>query len=356
VRLTRLARLRARLREEHIDALVVSLLPNVRYLTGFTGSHGIALVTAAHAWFLTDSRYRLQAAQEVRGFRRIVTSHDLLDTIASRDLLRRCKRLGFESESVTYAQYSRFRAALHRTTFVPTRNLVETLAIPKELEELASIARAIAITDRVFGELLAIVRPGVAERDLAAEITYRHRRNGADGDAFEPIVASGARGALPHARASAKTIAPGEFVTMDFGCTVDGYCADLTRTVAVGRTTPAQRRVYATVLAAQRAALDAARAGMPARELDAAARTRIAADGYAKYFTHSLGHGLGLRIHERPRISPLSTERLLVGSVVTIEPGIYIPERCGVRIEDDIVLTSSGCTVLTSAPKELLTL
>jgi Xaa-Pro aminopeptidase len=353
---SRLSRLRARLREEQVDALVISLIPNVRYLTDFTGSHGIAVVTASGAWFLTDSRYRVQCVQEVRGFKRIISSRDLFETIVSDKLLAGCRRVAFESESVTYAQYVRFRGLLRRAILVPSRNIVESLTIAKEPCELEAIRRAVAISDRVFADLLGLVKPGVTERELSAEISYRHRRHGAEGDAFEPIVASGVRGALPHARASAKRIRTGEFVTLDFGCTVQGYCSDLTRTVALGRIAAEQRRVYATVLAAQREALDAARSGMKARDLDAIARARIAAAGFGKYFTHSLGHGLGLRIHERPRISSLSSEQLQVGSVVTIEPGIYIPGHCGVRIEDDIVLTSSGCTVLTGAPKELLTL
>lgn len=344
------------MRAHRIDALVVSLLPNVRYLTGFTGSHGAAVVTASGAWFLTDARYRTQSANEVRGFRRIITTHDLLKTIALRKLTRGCRRVAFESESVTYAQYAAFKNAMGCSLLVPSRGLVEELAVAKDEGELASIARAAAITDRVFGEILAEIRPGVQEAELAAEITYRHRRYGAGGDAFEPIVASGGRGTVPHARATERRIKPGEFVTLDFGCMVDGYCSDLTRTVAVGRVGRERRRVYAAVLAAQREAVDAVQAGIRASDLDAVARSAIAAAGYGKFFTHSLGHGLGLRIHERPRVSALSSERLQVGSVITIEPGVYIPGRFGVRIEDDVVVTSSGCTVLTHAPKELMVL
>jgi len=342
------------MREHHIAALVVSHLPNVRYLTRFTGSHGVAVVTASEAWLLTDSRYRAQSAQEVRGFRRVISSHDLWKTIVERKLLKGCRRVAFESEAVTYAQYKNFRDSIGPVALVPVRSFVEEIAIVKDADELSSIRRAVAITDTVFQEVLPCVRPGVREIEIAAEITYRQRCHGAGGDAFEPIVASGSRGALPHGRASEKTVRSGEFITLDFGCTVDGYCSDLTRTVGVGRIGRAQRDVYASVLAAQRDAIDVARAGMIASDLDAAARTRIAADGFGRFFTHSLGHGLGLRIHERPRVSHLSNERLRVGSVITIEPGIYLPGRFGVRIEDDVVLTSSGCTVLTGAPKELL--
>lgn len=342
--------------EHHAEALVVSLLPNVRYLTGFTGSHGLAVVTPSHAWFLTDSRYRTQSAQEVRGFRRLITADDLWKTIVADGLLAGCRRVAFESESVSYAHYERFRRGMGRAVLVPSRNIVEDLAVVKDPEELAAIRQAVEITDTVLRDILPMIRPGVRELDIAAEITYRHRRQGADGDAFEPIVASGVRGASPHARATAKTLRAGEFVTLDLGCMVQGYCSDLTRTVALGRIGREERNVYAIVLSAQREAIEVARSGMLAPDLDAVARTRIAAEGYGRFFSHSLGHGIGLRIHERPRVSRLSSERLQVGSVITIEPGIYVPERFGVRIEDDVVLTSSGCTVLTGAPKELLIL
>jgi Xaa-Pro aminopeptidase len=245
---------------------------------------------------------------------------------------------------------------MRRTVLVPSRGLVEELTVVKDPYELECIRQAVAVTDQVFQEILPEIRPGVSELEIAAEISYRHRRHGAEGDAFEPIVASGSRGASPHARASTRRIRTGEFVTLDFGCKVDGYCSDLTRTVALGRIARTLRAAYAAVLAAQREAIDAAHAGMIASELDAVARSRLAADGYARYFTHSLGHGVGLRIHEQPRVSRLSSERLQVSSVITIEPGIYIPGCCGVRIEDDVVLTSSGCTVLTNTPKELLIL
>lgn len=339
-----------------VDALVVSLPPNVRYLTGFTGSHGLAFVTADGAWLLTDSRYRTQSAGEVKGFRRIVSTQDLWVTLASRKLTRGCRRVAFESESVTFAHYTTLRGALPRTVLVPCRGLVEEIAVTKDPYELSCIRRAAAITDRVFGELLQVLRPGISELDIAAEITYRHRRHGADSDAFEPIVAGGSRAASPHARASSRRVRSGELLTLDFGCVVDGYCSDLTRTVAFGRIGREQKAIYGTVLTAQREAIDAARAGIAAADLDAVARGRIAADGYGRYFSHSLGHGIGLRIHERPRVSHLSSETLQVGSVITIEPGVYIPDCCGVRIEDDVLLTSSGCAVLTRAPKEFMIL
>lgn len=356
MRAARLSQLRADMRERGLDALLVSLRPNIRYLTGFTGSHGLVGVTASDSWLLTDSRYRTQSAREVCGFRRIITTEDVWKAVATHKLTRGCRRVGFESESVTYTQYTLLRDTLPGRALVPSRGIVEELAVVKDPYELACIAGAVAITEQVFEEVLPLIRPGVRELDLAAEISYRHRRCGADGDAYDPLVASGERGAIPHARASVRQLRPGEFIVLDFGCVVNGYCADLTRTVAIGHIGTRQRAQYAAVLAAQREALDAACGGMVASELDAVARSRITAEGYGKYFTHSLGHGLGLRIHERPSVSPLSSEQLQIGSVITIEPGVYIPGQGGVRIEDDIVLTSSGCSVLSRAHKELMIL
>jgi Xaa-Pro aminopeptidase len=342
--------------KEGLDAVVVSFLPNVRYMTGFSGSHGMAVVTSSKAWFLSDSRYRAQAAEQVHGFRRIITARDLWRTVGEEGLLKGCRRVAFESEATTYAQYATFKRVVGRATLVPTRGVVERLGLVKDATELASIRKAVRITEETLCEVIPLIRPGVTELDIAAEISFRHRRHGAEGDAFDPIVASGVRGALPHARASAKKFKSGEFVTLDIGCRVDGYCSDLTRTVALGRVGKERRRVYAVVLAAQCEAIAAACGGMAAADLDAVARRRIAAEGYGRYFIHSLGHGFGLQIHERPRVSRLSSERLEMGSVITIEPGVYIPDRFGVRIEDDVVLSSSGCEVLSSVPKELLIL
>jgi Xaa-Pro aminopeptidase len=212
------------------------------------------------------------------------------------------------------------------------------------------------ITDEVFAELLGILKAGMREKDVAAEITYRHRMHGADGDAFDPIVAGDERGSQPHARAGDRTLRRGELVTLDFGCTVKGYHSDLTRTVAIGRPTQRAKEIYRVVHEAQSAALHAARGGMPASALDGVARKVITDAGYGAAFSHSLGHGLGLHIHERPRVSALSKETLTPGSVVTIEPGVYIPGWGGVRIEDDILLTATGCSVLTTAPRDLLVL
>jgi len=352
----RVARLRALLRKQQLDALIVTSLTHLQYLLGFTGTHGIGVFGRRTAAFITDSRYQAQGARQVRDARRFITQHPLLEALAEHRCLTKVTTVGFESHHLTFQQYRVLRRTFPRITFIPTTNLCEQLMYVKDAAELSALRAAMRITDEVFDEIITLIRPGMREKDVAAEISYRHRRHGADGDAFEPIVASGERGSLPHARAGDRVLRNGELVTLDFGCTVKGYHSDLTRTIALGRTTKRAREVYRVVRDAQAAALAAARGGMPARELDAVARTVITDAGYGEAFIHSLGHGLGMNIHERPRVSALSKDTLLPGTVVTVEPGIYLPGWGGVRIEDDILLTATGCTVLTAAPRDLLVL
>ncbi len=355
MRRSRVALLRAGMRDRGLDAFIVSSPFHVRYLTGFSGSNGLGVVRKSEGLFVTDPRYTKQSALEVKSFACIVGTDGLYETVAQRKLLKGCRSVGFESESVTYAQYRILKRLVPGVSFVPTSGIVENIALVKENEEVENIRAAVRISDRVFEDVLHSIRPDVTELDVAAEIAYRHRKYGAEKDAFEPIVASGERGSLPHARATTRKIRNGELVTLDFGCTVRGYNSDITRTVAVGRVSGKARRMYDIVLAAQLDAIGAARGDMSAKDLDGVARGRIAKEGYGKYFIHSLGHGLGLQVHERPRVSFLSTEQLLRGSVITVEPGVYIPRFGGVRIEDDVLLTARGCEVLSSAPKEFLT-
>lgn len=352
---TRIGRVREEMQRKHLDALIVSSLLNIRYLTGFTGSHALLIITRTSATFLTDTRYLLQAKEEVQHCKRIViTDVGLYEEAAKRNLLSKGARVGFESQQVTYALYRTLRRLFPEMSFVSTADIVEEVMLVKEEAEVEMIRRAAAISDKVFQEILSVLRPGVRELDIAAEISYLQQRNGAQRDAFETIVASGERSCLPHARASEKKIKTGDLVTVDFGCVVNGYNSDLTRTVAVGKTTMQAKRMYAAVLEAQREAIASTKAGMWAKELDAIARTRIERRGFGKYFNHSLGHGLGLHVHERPKISRLSKEQLHEGSVITIEPGVYIPGFGGVRIEDDVVVTKEGCEVLNTAPKEFV--
>ena len=351
---TRLQKLRSQFDHLGIDAFLVTFAPHLHYLSGFSGSSGIGLVTQHTAYLLSDGRYALQAKKQAQGWKVFISYDSLFAELERRQLLRSSWRVGVDGNTVPYASYQTLSKKFPKIRFHPTAEVIENIAAIKDASEIKSIKHAVAITDRVFKELLEIIRPGLRELDIAAEISHRQRTHGAEADAFETIVASGKRGALPHGRASAKKIFRGELVTLDFGCVYEGYHSDLTRTVAVGKPTAEAKKIYQTVLDAQRRAIDGAFNGMRAKDLDGIARSYINAKGYGKFFPHSLGHGLGLQVHEPPRISMQSRARLRTGNVITIEPGIYIPHRGGVRIEDDVLIRNGQCEILNRAPKELL--
>jgi Xaa-Pro aminopeptidase len=352
----RLTMLRRTMRAQGLDAMLVSSPSGIRYLSGFTGSYGLCVVTLRGAWCLTDPRYRLQIREEMRGFRPLVIRASFGEEIARHSLLRGCRTAGIEEADLTLAAFRSLRRQCAPCSLKPAGDVLSLLMSRKDPVELLHLRRAAGITDKVFCDILTMIRPGVAERDLAAEISYRQRRAGAEGDAFDVIVASGPRSALPHARASAKKIRNGDVVLLDFGCVVAGYHSDMTRTVVVGRAGRAVREVYNIVSRAQEAGIAALRAGCLAREIDAVVRGLIAREGYRRFYPHSLGHGVGLRVHESPRLAPRSLDLLEAGNVVTVEPGIYIPDRGGIRIEDIALVTETGSRVLTASPKELMIL
>jgi len=352
----RLKEFREQLNLTGVTAFLVTFQPHLRYLTGFSGSNGIGLVTPGALYLVTDGRYAVQVKKEVRGWKIFVTQESLFDELKRRDLLRPGWRVGFDGNSLMFQQYKQLRKTFPKVKFAPQADVIEGIAAVKDNDEIQKIRQAVAITDKVFGEILDIVKPGMRELDIAAEISYRHRRHGAETDAFEIIVASGERSALPHGQATSKKLKRGELVTLDLGCVYQGYHSDLTRTVGLGKLTAEAKKIYRIVGDAQQKAIDEARSGMKAAELDAVARDHIKQHGYEKFYRHSLGHGIGLQIHEAPRISVQSKAVLAAGNVVTIEPGIYIPGSGGVRIEDDIVITDGHCEVLTHSPKELVIL
>ncbi len=337
-----------------LDAFLVTGLPNVRYLTGFSGSNGLCLVTGRTAAFVTDSRYTTQSREEVTGWRIVIAPGSLFQASADRRLLPARSRIGVEEQHLSVAELRNLRRLFPGVRFVPVSLLIESIAAVKDDGEIALIRKAAGITDAVFAAILPMLKPGVRESDIAAEISALHRRYGAEGDAFDPIVASGPRGALPHARPTARKFRRGEMITLDLGCRVQGYHSDMTRTVAIGRPSSTMKTVYAIVRDAQQRAVDAAHSGMAARDLDRVARQAIRRHGYGRYFIHALGHGLGLHVHDPLRVSAKSSEVLRDGYVLTIEPGIYLPGTGGVRIEDDVVIRPDGCTVLNRAPKDLL--
>jgi Xaa-Pro aminopeptidase len=352
----RVDKLRARFDSLGIDSFLVTFPPHIRYLSGFSGSTGAALVTPRSLHAFTDGRYGEQIRKEVRGPWKLHAGSSpdtLFHLIREAGVLRPGMRIGFDGNTLLYQEFRTLKKLFPAVKFLPKAEVIERIAAVKDESEIRSIRKAVEITDRTFRDILGLIRPGVRELDLAAEISYRQRKLGAERDAFDTIVASGPRSALPHGHATAKKIARGELLTLDFGCVVDGYHSDMTRTVGVGRLPAEARGIYALVLDAQRAAVDAAAAGIRTKDLDAVARGVVKKGGHERHFRHSLGHGIGLQIHEAPRISVQSRAVLEAGNVVTIEPGVYIPGVGGVRIEDDVVIGEDGCRVLTKSPKEL---
>jgi len=354
----RIPRLREQLAARELPAALLLHARDIGYLTGFTGSTAALIVTPAHAVFVTDSRYVEQAREECPAVEIVATEtgrsyeEKIGQVVRSLGL----EAIAVESEYLTLQRHEKLQAELVGIALLPVAGLVAELRQIKDPHEIAAIRRACELTDRVFEQLLTWVKPGVRERDLAIEIEYAMKRQGAEREGFPIIVASGPRSALPHGRASERQIEVGDFVTFDFGAVVDGYCSDLTRTVVVGRASERQREIYAVVLRALEAAIAAIRAGVAGRDIDAVARERIAADGYGEYFGHGLGHQIGLEVHDGPGFSPRSEVTLAAGMVLTVEPGVYLPGWGGVRIEDDVLVTADGCEVLTRARRDLIEL
>ncbi len=348
-----------RLEGAGLDAMLLTGEYNRFYATGFhsAGTDGVALVTKHRAWYFTDARYIEAAGRHVRGAEIRQTGPGRGYAALLEEVLREqsVSRLGFEDAYMTVQEWERYRRALP-CDLIPASQLLWDLRRTKDDEELEAMVAAQRIAERALEDVLGEIRPGMTEKEVAARLQYRMLHYGAEDMSFDPIVVSGPNGSLPHGVPSEREIGRGEFVTMDFGCVYHGYCSDMTRTVAVGFATEEMQRVYQTVLAAQAAGIAAARAGATGQEVDGAARVVITAAGYGEYFTHSFGHGVGVEIHESPNASPLNDQPLPVGAVISAEPGIYLPGRLGVRIEDVILLTEDGCRNLTKAPKELIIL
>ena len=352
-----LSQIADKLSQYDLDAMLIVSEPGERYAVGFQGE-GYVLVTQEGSQYSTDGRYIEAAQKQVTGAEVVLTSRERSHLALARDFLAaRLKRVGFESAAVSVAQHRRWQQSFPKgCELIPAQELLDGLRASKDEEEIAAMLQAQKITDAAFGEILNYIRPGLTEQEVAARLVYELLRRGARKVSFDPIVAAGANGSMPHAVPGETVIQKGMFVTMDFGCVYDGYCSDMTRTVAVGQPTQEMEQVYSVVLAAQKAGIAAARAGMPGRELDAAARKVIEEAGYGDYFTHSFGHSLGLEIHESPNASPSETRPLPAGTVISAEPGIYLPGRFGVRIEDVLVLEEGGCRDIAQSPKNLIVL
>lgn len=354
-----LSKLQKLIKKEKIDALLLTGMENpvaaknLYYVTKYTGSYGFSIIGETFQYFVSDFRYRDQAQTEAPNFTFVEIEGSLIDTLNSIIEKENIKILGFD-QKMRYSEFSMYQKLL--CELYPTTNLVESLRISKTENEIKLIKKACMITDQAMEYILDFVKPGAIERDL--EILLKNKMIELGADSYWPrfIVASGERGAMPHGMASDKVIKEGELVTFDIGCFYKGYSSDMTRTVAVGDIDTKLKQIYDIVFEAQKRGVEAAKAGMTGKELDSICRDYITGAGYGEYFKHGTGHGLGLDVHESPRVSQANEKPLELGACVTIEPGIYISGLGGVRIEDDIILTEDGCIVLNEFPKELITI
>ena len=357
-RRSRIDRLRLCFSDLRADALLISHPANIRYLCGFSGSAGLLLLETSESILFTDSRYTFQARQEVFGARIHIAKKGLLRAVGEALRARNGRMsVGYSSSHLTVAQMAALQAASGaRARWIKDANAVEKLRAIKDDDEVGAMRQAAALISEVFETTLPAIQPGISELELAGTLELTMKRRGSSGPSFETIVASGPRSAWAHARPSPKALGRGELVVIDQGAILRGYCSDMTRTVFLGRAPQKVRRLYRAVLQAQEAAKKAIRPGVTAGAVDAAARGILKRHGLAKYFTHSTGHGLGLEVHEMPRIG--RGEKLLIqkGMVLTVEPGVYLEGLGGIRIEDDVVVTENGSVDLTTSPREFLEL
>ncbi len=351
--MTRLENLNKKIGVENLDAIILSKPENIFYFSGFRGDSTILLIGKNFRKLITDSRYTEQATLQTSDFEIVEQSGGLIKKLAEEIKNSGAKNLGFEGRVLTFDEYNNLQGNLSGVELKSVE--VDSLRQIKDAAEIANIRRACEIGDRAFAEVLNFIKAGVSEIEVAAELENFMRRFGSEKPAFDTIVASGARGSLPHGIASDKIIGDGEFVTLDFGAKFNSYCSDMTRTICVGKASDRQREIYNAVLDAQLHGLEIIRAGKSGREIDAAVRERLSRADLGKYFTHALGHSLGLEIHEEPRLSRFSTcESLEAGMIVTDEPGVYIAGVGGLRIEDTVLVTDAAVETLTKAPKTLI--
>lgn len=351
----RLSLFRERLAEREISAAIISDEKNIGYLCGYRFEDGCLLITRENAYVITDFRYKEEAEATVSSAFSVVTPENKPTFIAEALKHEDAKSVGYESRVVTVAEFHRFESAI-TLPLVPMGDILPQMRAEKREEEIASIKTAQEIAEGAFAHLLSVMDPSMTESDLSLELAYFMRKHGAEGNSFETIAASGSASALPHAKCRKTKISEG-FLTLDFGCVYNGYCSDMTRTVCIGRASEEMKRVYNTVLEAQLAAIDFIKAGASCAAVDAVARSIIQAAGYGDAFGHSLGHGVGLNVHELPNLSPRALEtRLKAGNIVTVEPGIYLEGRFGCRIEDMGLVTENGFENFTKTPKELVEL
>ena len=340
-----------------VDALLLTSVYNRLYAAQYRVAEGVAVVTREGAYYFTDSRYIEAAEKNLKGFTVRMTHPGSSEIERINEVIgeHTIKKLGFEENDMTYGDYLRYNEALH-AVLVPMQAKIDAFRATKEPWEIELMRKAQAITDQTFSELCKIIQGGMTEKELEAELLYRLYKHGAEGPSFDPIVVSGPNTSLPHGVPGERKLEFGDFITMDFGCIYGGYCSDMTRTVALGFVSEEMDKVYKTVLKAQLAGIAATKAGVAGRDIDGAARKVIADAGYGDYFGHGYGHSLGICIHEAPNANTRNDQPMPAGAVVSAEPGIYLPGKFGVRIEDVTLITKDGCEVLTKSPKKLIIL
>ena len=347
--------LRMVLDERGLDGMLITNLTNVRYISGFTGSAASCLITPEGQYFVTDGRYIEQSKAQVKGFERFIDMNSHLSQIKDNNLNPNGFKLAFEGDHMSYALYENMISMFPNTKWENSSMILEDLAAVKDDHELECIRTAVEVTDKVYEEILPMLRPGFTEKQVANTMVSKYREY-AEGEAYSPIVATGPNGALPHAIPTDREFQNGDFIVIDAAAKYGGYHADMTRTPVVGEATEKHKEVYSIVKEAQQRGCDIAKAGVPCKEVDAATREYIGEMGYGKYYTHGTGHGLGLEIHTSPRFSPQSEQVLEVNNVMTIEPGIYLAGWGGVRIEDDIIIGKDDCEILNQTTKDLVVL
>lgn len=354
--MTNLEKLQAQL-DDKIGAVLLTSEPNRQYATGAQIAEGMCLITPKRCLYFTDSRYLETAQKQLSGMavQEVDREHSYAAQIQAAIADEKLQAIGVEEEDLTHGAFSRLSEKLS-ASLVPFQSRINALRQVKEPWEIEIMRRAQEIADCVFSEVLSVIREGMTEKELEAELIYRLYRSGAEGLSFPPIVVSGPNTSMPHGVAGDKKIAPGDFITMDFGVKLQGYCSDMTRTVAFGYAAPKMRKIYDIVLRAQKEAISMTRAGRTGAEIDGTARKIIAHAGFGAYFGHGYGHSLGLEIHENPNCSPSNSTPIPAGAVISAEPGIYLPGEFGVRIEDVVVVTPDGCENLTYSPKDLIIL
>ncbi|MFZ3580441.1 M24 family metallopeptidase [Virgibacillus sp. DJP39] len=351
----KIEKLRAALSSNELDAIIVTNPYNRRYITGFTGTAGVAIISKNDTLFLTDFRYTEQANEQATEFTIVEHKKSIVEEISNQLDKLDVSRVGFEKDHMTFATYEIYNKTIQKD-LIPVSGLVEKIRLIKNNEEITILKAAAKIADDAFEHIKGFIKPGVKEIDVSNELEFFMRKQGATSSSFDIIVASGYRSALPHGVATNKRIESGELVTLDFGALYKGYCSDTTRTVAVGEISDELKDIYNTVLTAQLKGVEGIKPGITGVEADAITRDYIKEKGYGKYFGHSTGHGIGLEVHEGPGLSVKSEMKLEPGMVVTVEPGIYIQNVGGCRIEDDILVTETGYERLTHASKELIQL